>query len=347
MFKQPITNLTLKQLQQELRDLGEPGFRFKQILSWIYQKRVDSFDGMRNISKELRQKLAETVTIEKLPIRYQLESKTKDAVKFGFAAGAEEDIIESVLIYGSKGRSLCISSQLGCALGCVFCETGKMGFIRNLTLHEITGQLIAANDYLATRSEKPVTNIIFMGMGEALTNFKTFLSSLEIIMHPECFGIGGRKVTVSTAGVIPSIEKLMAESLNINLAISLNACSNEKRSAVMPVNKKYPIEVLVKAAREYYRQTGSMVTFEYVLIHEENDTDEAAQELKKLFRNVPCKVNLIPLNPYTEGTLKAPSDVQLNRFAKQLADGGLQVTVRKSRGRDISGACGQLSGKKP
>jgi len=344
-IKQHITNLTLNQLENTLQEMGEPSFRFKQIMQWLYQKRVNCFDDMRNITKSLKQKLQKNHAIEKLPIEYLLKSEKGDAVKFGFEVGDTKDIIESVLLYNGKRRSLCVSSQLGCGLGCVFCETGKMGFVRNLTLHEIIGQLIAANDYLAGYNDKTVTNIIFMGMGEALADFETFLAALEIIMHKQCFAIGGRKITVSSAGVIPSIKKLIQAKLNINCAISLNAYCNELRDVLMPINKKYPIEDLIDIAGEYYTKIGAMVTFEYVLIQGENDTDKAARALIKLLKRVPCKVNLIQLNPYTDSLLHPSSTQQLNRFVKMLAENNVNVTVRKSRGGDISGACGQLAGK--
>lgn len=345
MITEHITNLTLQQLQQTLQEMGEPGFRFKQIVHWLYKKRVDSLDAMRNVAKSTRQKLQEKYTVEKLPLCYLLESKNNDAVKFGFQVGTEGDIIESVLLYDGKRRSLCVSSQLGCALGCVFCETGNMGYIRNLTQHEILGQLIAANDYLAGHSDKLVSNIIFMGMGETLLNYDTFLPALEIIMDERCFSIGGRKITVSTAGIVPAIEKLIQEKLNIKLAISLNAYSNDQRNAIMPINKQYPIEDLIKVAKSYYKKLSRRITFEYVLIQGENDTEEAVVALTGLLKKVPCKINLIPLNPYTNSSLKASEEEQLNKFAKQLAENGLYVTVRKSRGQDISGACGQLAGK--
>lgn len=341
-----ITDLSLQQLQQALQHMKEPSFRYKQVLNWIYQKRVSCFDDMRNVASATRQKLQDLFCLQKLTVKYLLESKQGDAVKFGFTVGEEDAVIESVLLYDGKRRSLCISSQMGCKLGCVFCETGKMGFVRNLSLHEITGQLIGANDYLAAHTDKPVTNIIFMGMGEALDNFETFLCALEIIRLESCFDLAGRRVTVSTAGVIPHIERLMEMRLPVKLAISLNASSNAKRSAIMPVNKRYPIEDLVKISREYYNKTGNLVTFEYVLIHDETDTDQDMHELVKLLKGLPCKINLIPINPYTDTTRSAPSPQDIDRFVEPLADRGIYVTVRKSRGQDICGACGQLASRK-
>jgi len=340
-----ITNQTIAGLTQELLALGEPRFRAAQVLKWIYQKRIDSFDEMNNLPKTLLQKLKQRFCVDKLAINYLLESKQGDAVKFGFDPGGG-DIIESVILYDGKRRSLCVSSQLGCALGCRFCATGGMGFIRNLDLREITGQIIAANDYLQAHADKPVTNIIFMGMGEALANFDTFRQALEIIMHEECFGIRPRRITVSTAGVIPHIERLLSENIKIGLAISLNSYSDETRSRIMPINRKYPIRTLIEAARAHYAKFRDPVTFEYVLVHGENDTPEAATALIRLLKNTPCKINLIPLNPGAGNDQSPPPDTDLNTFGKTLAQAGLYVTVRKSRGRDICGACGQLAGKR-
>ncbi len=340
-----ITNLPLGTLKTQLAEWEEPAFRYNQIIQWLYKKRVDSFDSMHNVAKSTRKKLADKYTVEKLPVRYLLESEKGDAVKFGFGAGTEDAVIETVLLYDGKRRSLCVSSQLGCSLDCRFCETATMGLIRNLTLHEITGQVIGANDYLAAHDDRPVTNIIFMGMGEALANFNTFLDALEIIMHKDCFAIGGRKITVSTAGLIPAVRKLMALDLNINLAISLNAPTDDLRNRLMPINRKYPIKTVIDAAKEYYKKKGAVVTFEYILIAGENDSDKAADALSKLLRGVPCKVNLIQLNPCTNGSMHAPTRQRLETFMGKLAAHRIAVTVRKSRGRDISGACGQLAGK--
>jgi len=339
-----MKNLTLDQLQASMINEGEKKFRARQLIKWIYQKRVCSFDQMNNIPKTVKQKLSEKYSLEKMKPVYVKESSYGDAVKFGFSLIESKHVVESVLLYDGKRRTACISSQLGCALGCVFCRTAVMGLIRNLTLEEIIGQLTGINDYLNEKKDKLITNIVFMGMGEALSNFENFRKSLEIIMHEETFNIGGRRITVSTAGVIPSIEKLMNENLNVGLAISLNAYTNEKRNSLMPVNRKYPIELLVKIAGKFFEKTGRRVTFEYVVIDGENDTGHAVNGLHKLLNALPCKINLIPVNPSDDSKLRAPSDKKLKDFADQLHARGLTVTIRKSRGQDILGACGQLAG---
>ena len=345
MYKQRkhITNFTIEQLQKALEKMDEPAFRVKQVLKWVYQKRIENFNDMNNIPKTLREKLNKNYSVDKMPIKYLLESKNRDTVKFGFESDKDGGIIESVILYDGKRRSLCISSQLGCALGCIFCETGKMGFIRNLTQREILGQTIAANDYLISHSDKLVTNIIFMGMGEALLNYDNFISSLKIIMNEDCFGMTGRRITVSTAGVIPSVERFVNEGIKVGLAISLNSYSNETRNKIMPINKKYPIESQIEIVTYYYKKYGTRATFEYILMQGENNTEEAAESLIKQLKGVPCKINLIPINNVTNSSLSPPAEAQLNTFASKLAENGLYVTVRKSRGQDIHAACGQLA----
>jgi 23S rRNA (adenine2503-C2)-methyltransferase len=341
-----LKNLPLEKVNEAVLSLGEPTFRSRQVIKWVYQKRVDSFETMDNIAKATRRKLAEHFTLEKLPVHAMHVSRNNDAVKFGFLPKDSPYVIESVLLIDSERRTACLSSQLGCGLGCVFCETGRLGFIRNLTQEEIIGQLIGINDFCAVRRDKLVTNIVFMGMGEALSNFDNFRSSLAIIMDNDCFCIGGRRITVSTAGVIPSIERLMAEDLNVGLAISLNGFSDQQRSAIMPINKKYPIQSLVAAAKRYFEKTGRRVTFEYMVVEGETDTPEAASALKKLLGGITCKINLIPINPVSGADGAPPSMDRLKKFADRLHTLGLSATVRTSRGRDICGACGQLTARK-
>jgi 23S rRNA (adenine2503-C2)-methyltransferase len=341
-----ITDLPLPDLVKAVTGLGEPAFRAKQVAKWLYQKRVDSFDKMPNVSKDSRLKFKEHFALEKLAVDTVLESEDKDAVKFGFTATGGDWLIESVLLVDGDRRTACLSSQIGCSLGCVFCETGCLGFVRNLSQAEIIGQLIGINDYLESKKDKLVTNVVFMGMGEALSNFEAFRSSLAIIMSEDAFTIGSRRITVSTAGVVPAIRRLMDEDLSIGLAISLNACNNVDRSRIMPINKKYPIESLVEIASEYFEKTGRPVTFEYVLIDEENDGPEAIKALAGLLSSIVCKINVIPVNPGKFGNTTRPSDDKVQRFAQALYDLGLTATVRKSRGLDVQGACGQLTAHK-
>jgi len=340
-----IRDISLSALEQVVtQKCSAPAFRFRQVRDWFYKKDVIDFAEMNNVPANIRAALAERFAPVSLTQKYLLESVRGDAVKFGFET-YDSNIIESVILIDDARRTLCVSSQVGCALGCVFCETGKLGFTRNLTQAEILDQIILANRYLVSRNDKRITNLVFMGMGEALFNFENFYSAVKIISDEDGLGIGGRKITVSTAGVIPSIKKLQESDLNVKLAISLNSHNNETRSRVMPINNKYPIEDLIKAANEFAQVKGSTVTFEYVVLHGETDTPEAVASLATLLRNVNCKLNLIPVNPYTDATLSPPDEAGLNKFGRALADKGLTVTVRKSRGQDISGACGQLAGK--
>jgi len=344
-----LKNLTLPQLEDFVLSAGESKFRARQIFKWMYQKRLASFDDMTNMPKTLRAALSNKASINKLaPVRV-LESAFGDAVKFGFAPAEPSSdnqpyLIESVLLIDGARRTVCVSSQLGCGLGCVFCATAKIGFVRNLTQAEIVGQLVGINDYLADKGDKCVTNVVFMGMGEALGNFENFRSALGVIMHEDAFNIGARRITVSTAGVIPYIEHLIGEDLSIGLAISLNAWNNAQRSAMMPINRTYPIEQLVDIAKRYYNKTGRRVTFEYVLIEGETDTDEAAEALQKLLGGFPCKINLIPINTAGSQKFAQPSSQKVDYFSDDLHRRGLSATIRRSRGQDISGACGQLAG---
>ncbi len=340
-----IKNLKISSVTDEVEKMGEKKFRATQIIKWAYQKRVDSFELMNNVSKELRQRLSERFSLKKMELVSTMESRCRDAVKFGFQLYESAHIVESVLLIEGSRRTACLSSQLGCGLGCVFCETGKMGLIRNLAQDEIIDQLIGINDFLESRGDKSVTNVVFMGMGEALSNFENFRSALDIIMNEDCFNIGGRRITVSTAGVIPSIERLINENLNIGLAISLNAFSDKKRSEIMPVNNKYPIAQLIEIAKRYFDKTGRRVTFEYVLIEGETDTDEAVNALCKLLGGFPCKINVIPVNPGKSSGFKSPKEGRLEFFTNKLNHMGLAATLRKSRGKDIWGACGQLSSR--
>jgi 23S rRNA (adenine2503-C2)-methyltransferase len=342
--KPNLKDLSLSALTKAITGLGEPEFRAKQVVKWLYQKRVSDFVEMANVSKDSRKKLAEHFTLEKLTAAAVLESVHGDAVKFGFKLEDSEYLVESVLLIDGDRRTACLSSQLGCGLGCAFCETAAIGFVRNLSQAEILGQLIAINDYQVARHDKLVTNIVFMGMGEALSNYDNFLSSLEIINAENAFTIGARRITVSTAGVVPSVRKLMEQDIPIGLAISLNAYNNDMRSRIMPVNKKYPIEDLVEIAGEYFEKTGRPVTFEYVVIKGENDGRKAVSALASMLGKITCKINVISLNPSRYGDKKGPGDTNVQAFVQALFDSGLNATLRKSRGQDIKGACGQLAG---
>lgn len=342
-MRESLYNLDNTELKSLFSSLKQPSFRVKQILDWMYGKCVSDFDGMGNIPHSLKASLAERYSLELPEVVHTIGSPSQKAVKFAFRSG--DDLYESVILFAEKRRTLCVSSQIGCALGCRFCETAKLGFVRNLTVSEIIGQVIRANQYLLAAGEKVISNIVFMGMGEALSNFENFKKVLSILTSESMLSIGTRKITVSTAGVVHNIQKLIDHKINIGLAISLNASSDDERSEIMPINDRYPITVLLKVARSYADFRGRPITFEYVVIAGKNDSTESAQQLITLLRNFPCKVNLIPLNDCTTDGLHRPEEAYIDLFSKKLHDGGITVTVRRSGAQDIDGACGQLAGK--
>ncbi len=344
-MKQLLFDLSPSELTEQIVDAGHKKFRAKQLIQWIYKKSVNQFSEMKNLPNDFRTWLDETFTLEVDSEPYVIEAPSGDAMKFGFTL-KDGYVIESVVLRSKdkKRRTLCISSQVGCALGCTFCETGKMGLIRNLTVGEIVVQLAYANTLLSKNDER-ITNIVFMGMGEALANFENFVSTLDLITGEEYFGISRRKITVSTAGVVPHIQKLIDRDISIELAISLNSSSDEERSEVMPINKRYPIAELMEIALKYSEYRGRPITFEYVLIRDKNDSYGAAKRLITLFRNFPGKINLIPLNDCTTDGLERPDENYIDQFSNWLHKGGITVTVRRSGGQEIDGACGQLAGK--
>jgi len=337
-----LKNIPLHEWGGHFSALHEPSFRVSQVKKWVFGKRLDSFENMHNISKQSRIRFAETFSLEKMHVERVHESANGDAVKFGMRCFESDHLVEAVLLIDRKRRTACISSQIGCALGCTFCATGQMGFVRNCTLDEIVGQLIAINDYLATKNDKLLTHIVFMGMGEALFNFERFCETVAVLNDQDGFGLAHKRITVSTAGVVPAIDKLIADGPPVNLAISLNAATDEARSAIMPVNNTYPIGSLIGAAKRFIREKEMALTFEYVVVHGENDTPRDVSRLVKLLHGVPCKVNCISLNPHNRGEPDTIDEEAIHRFADSLYRAGITATVRRSRGRDISGACGQL-----
>jgi len=340
-----ITDYSIPELSEQLSVLGEPKFRVPQIIRWMYKKRVRSFTDMVNIPLKTRKLLSENFSLDIPKQKAISNSQNGDAVKFGFSVTGTELLCETVLLYDKKRRTLCISSQLGCGLNCSFCATAKMGFIRNLKLSEILGQLLHANQYLHDKNDKEITHIVFMGMGEALSNFDTFKKAVDIITAKEAFNLSAKRITVSTAGVVPSIERLSKEKIGVNLAISLNAFDDSMRDQIMPINKKYPIAQLLAAAAHFVKETGNQLTFEYVVIHGKNDTPTAINKLSKLLHGIPCKVNCIPLNKTSRSMVDSTTVNHAKALAESLYARGITATVRKSRGQDIDGACGQLNTK--
>ena len=321
--------------------LGQPRYRTRQILDWLYAKGAREPGEMTNLSKALRVQLAERARITSLHQVDRCESATGEAVKFLFELPTGQRV-ESVLIVDGERRTVCLSSQVGCPLDCKFCATGRMGLIENLEAGQIIDQLLQVSQFVRERGAR-VTNVVMMGMGEPLLNYDEVVRALTLMRLEEGLGLGGRKITVSTAGYLPGIHKLIAEDLNVGLAISLNSTTDEIREQLMPINRKWQIADLLAAAREFFDRRGYRVTFEYVLMAGLTDADADARRLAELTRDVPCKINLIPYNEFAaDAGFRRPARRRLEQFYRILRTLEVEFTVRESRGRDIDAACGQL-----
>jgi 23S rRNA (adenine2503-C2)-methyltransferase len=338
-----LTGIILEELTDFLEKRGAPSYRAKQITDWIYKKRVASFDAMTDLPNELRAQLAAEFDTPKTEVVRVLGSKDTTQ-KFLFRL-RDQNLIESVLIpaspalYGqpSDRRTICVSSQVGCAYGCKFCASGLDGWTRNLDAGEIVQQLIEIEKFCGER----IDNVVFMGMGEPLANLKNLLRAIRIINAPWGLGIGARHITVSTSGLAPQIRELANESTQFRLALSLHGATDEVRGRIMPVNRKYPLKVLLEACDYYVAKKGRM-TFEYILIAGVNDTDEQARELTKIARRLSAKINLIPYNTVEAFDWSRPSRTRQERFQSILRAQGVIATLRREKGHDIAAACGQL-----
>ena len=315
-----------------------PKYRAGQLLHWIYERFVLSLQEITEFSKALRSELAQVAYISNLGLADRQRSKD-GTEKFLFSL-EDGHAIESVLIPDKDRLTLCISSQVGCAMGCGFCLTGIAGLVRNLKAHEIIDQIISVNRLIAPRR---ITNIVLMGMGEPLANFDEVVEALWRITG--LMGISKRRITLSTSGIVPRMLELTAKAPDVNLAISLNATTEEVRSRIMPINRTYSIKELLDACRRYPLKPRRRITFEYVLIGGVNDTRADAKRLVKLLRGIPCKVNLIPYNPHDQSNMKRPPEETVRAFQKVIADSNMTVLIRESKGQDILAACGQLRGK--
>jgi len=341
-----LTKLNLKALDKAgisrfVESLGLPRYRADQLIRRLYKKYAVAIDEITEFSKELRNLLRDVAYVSNIELVKQVNSKDKTS-KFLFSLEDKQQI-ESVLIPDEDRFTLCISSQVGCAMGCLFCQTARCGLVRNLKSYEIVDQIIAVNRII---NPAKVTNIVLMGMGEPLSNFDEVVDALWRIV--EFLGISKRKITLSTAGIVPKLLLLPQKAPEINLAISLNATTDEVRNEIMPVNKRYPIKSLIDACKKYPLQPGRRITFEYVMINGKNDSHEDAYRLVKLLSGIRCKVNLIPTNPYPGCELKRSPDEKIIAFQKILLKNNLRAFIRESRGQDILAACGQLrAGYKP
>jgi 23S rRNA (adenine2503-C2)-methyltransferase len=338
--KKELKGLFPNELGVLLKEMGLADYRTRQVVDWLYNKGVTQFEEMTNLSKDMRQKLDDHFTILDLSVVGEVKTASEDTVKFLFAL-PDGRRIESVLMWEGKRRTLCVSSQVGCPLDCQFCATGKMGLIRNLSAAEIVDQVLYAQRFLRARDEE-LTNVVMMGMGEPLLNFDQVLRAIRLMNLDHGAAIGIRRITLSTAGHVPGIQRLSEEKLKIGLAVSLNGTTDEQRTQIMPINKKWPIETLLAAVKDYQAFIHRRVTFEYVLLHGINDSVEDAHRLVGLVSDISCKINVIPWNPIAGGAYERPSQKVIDRFVKVLTDAQLTAPVRYSKGDDIGAGCGQL-----
>ncbi len=338
-----LKNLSPSELTDFLGAFGKERYRSVQLLRWLYQNPVDSFDEMTNLSKTFRQELSQISFISSLkPIHVE---QAKDGTKKFLFQLDDGNRIESVLIPDKSRLTLCLSTQVGCTFGCRFCLTGKLGWKRDLTTSEILNQILAAKKTLA--ENVAITNIVLMGMGEPLANYENTRKALELMVHPDAFKFSSRRITLSTVGLLPRLEELSKAGISFCLAVSLNAANEETRSFLMPVNRRYPLSKLLALCKKFPLRPRSRITFEYVLVEGVNDSPQDAKRLIRILKGIPSKVNLIPLNEAPEIPLRKPSDQVVKRFQEILMEGGLTAIVRTSKGKEISAACGQLQAKKP
>ena len=346
--KHTIKGLTLKELKEYFISEGEPAFRAEQVFKWMYGDMVDSFDLMSNLPKSLRSKLEENLYMDTLTYLTSEVSPSTGTKKYIFET-SEGNKIESVVIPEKKRTTLCISTQVGCPLDCKFCATGLMGYKKNLTAGEIFDQFkLVSNDY----KESEITNIVYMGMGEPLLNFKETVKSLEIFAEELTTGISLKKITVSTAGIAPKIKELEETGLKVKLAFSLHSCFEDIRNKIMPINKKYSLKENIEALKSYAAKTNTRITFEYVMLDGVNDRHEDIKALARLMSTIPSKLNIIPFNSLEHmnptglaGKLRSTPMERIHRFADKLREKNITVMLRNTQGDDIAAACGQLATK--
>ncbi|MBR7792417.1 23S rRNA (adenine(2503)-C(2))-methyltransferase RlmN [Undibacterium sp. FT147W] len=345
-----LLDLDPAQLTAYCGELGEKPFRAKQLQRWIHQFGASTFDEMTDLAKSLREKLATRAVIAAPSVIS--DHTSSDGTRKWLVDVGQGNAVETVFIPEENRGTLCISTQAGCAVNCRFCSTGKQGFNRNLTVGEIIGQLWMAEFELrktkgvipGPKGERQITNVVMMGMGEPLLNFEPTVAALRLMLDDNAYGLSRRRVTVSTSGVVPMMDKLSQEC-PVALAVSLHASNDVLRDSLIPLNKKYPLNELMAACKRYLEfAPRDFITFEYCMLDGVNDSDQHARELIQLVRNVPCKFNLIPFNPFPESGLKRSANPRIKAFAQVLMDAGIVTTTRKTRGDDIDAACGQLAG---
>ena len=335
-----IKSMTLAELTQEFTtDLGEPKFRAGQVYTWLHRG-ARSFDEMTNLSKPLREKLAQRYTLTFPTVARRLESQKDGTIKYLWRL-TDGNCVESVLMRYHHGNTVCISSEVGCPMGCAFCASTLGGLVRRLTPAEMLDQVL----FTQLDSGLPISNIVLMGIGEPLDNYDTVLRFLQLVNSPEGMNIGMRHISLSTCGLVDRIDRLAEENLQLTLSVSLHAPTDEVRSRIMPINRKYPVDTLLAACRRYFEKTGRRISFEYAMIRDVNDTPEMAQLLLKKLRGIAAHVNLIPLNEVAESPLKPSLPETVRAFQQTLEQHGIPATVRRTLGSDINASCGQLRRK--
>ncbi len=334
-----IYDLTYQELEKYLININEKKYRASQIFDFLYVKRVNKFEEMTNLSKELINKLNTDFEVKKIEI--VKEEQDKDVNKYLFKLN-DNNYIESVLMRHDYGLSLCVSSEVGCNMGCIFCESGRLKKVRNLYSYEIVLQILMIEELIKER----ISHIVIMGIGEPFDNYENIINFIKIINDQKGINIGSRHITVSTCGIIPKIKEFSNEEFQVNLAISLHAPNNELRNKIMPINKVYPLENLIEELKLYIKKTNRRVTFEYIMLEGINDSEKEANELINLIRGMNCYVNLIPYNESSNFTLKRTKNDKIMEFYDILKKGKINVTVRREFGSNISAACGQLRSNK-
>ena len=340
MEKKDIASYSFEELQEEMLAIGEKGFRSRQIYSWIHEKLVDDFEEMTNLPKTLRQKLESAYEIRRVEMEKRQISKIDGTNKFLFCL-KDGNMVESVLMKYKHGNSVCISSQVGCRMGCRFCASTLDGLERNLTPSEMLRQVYQIQKITGER----VSNIVIMGTGEPLDNYDNFLKFIHMVSDEHGLNISQRNITASTCGIVPNIRRLAEEKLQITLALSLHGSNQEKRRSLMPVANKYELHEVLEACDYYFEKTGRRITFEYSLVHGVNDTPEDAKELMGILKDRNCHLNLIPVNPIKERNYEKPDKKSAENIKNKLEKNGINVTIRREMGSDIDGACGQLRRK--
>lgn len=336
-----IRSLTLPQLQEQLVQMGQPAFRAKQIYAWLWQKSCTDFDQMTNLSKDLREHLKEKFKINAVSVKNQQISNDQ-TIKSSFVLH-DQHLVEGVLIPAEERMTACVSSQVGCSLTCKFCATGYMDRKRNLQADEIYDQVVLIDAQAKAHYGKPLTNIVYMGMGEPLLNYANVLKSIERITAEDGLNMAAKRITVSTAGIAKMIKKLGDDQVRFHLALSLHAANDQKRNEIMPINEQNSLKALAEALKYFYAKTKDPITFEYIVFHDFNDTLEDAKELAAFCKHVPCKVNIIEYNPISFASFVNAEEDKIEAFAQYLRKSGITTNIRRSRGKDIDAACGQLA----